>query len=159
MAPGIRHQRPPWGKFGWARVADDIHIAAALILDPAGRTLLVRKHGTVAFQQPGGKLELGETAAQAVIRELAEEIGLFADPASLLPMGRFSAPAANEPGQRVVADVFVLRLDSGADITPAAEIAEARWIDPAAPGAICLAPLTGDEILPRIGALENPGPA
>ena len=32
-----------------------ISIVAALIRDPAGRVLLVRKRGTVAFMQPGGK--------------------------------------------------------------------------------------------------------
>ncbi|WP_408734888.1 NUDIX domain-containing protein [Asaia platycodi] len=41
-----------------------IHIAAALLHDGAGRLLLVRKHGTVAFMQPGGKIEPGETPVQ-----------------------------------------------------------------------------------------------
>jgi 8-oxo-dGTP diphosphatase len=35
-------------------------IAVALIRDPAGRVLLVRKQGTAAFMQPGGKLDAGE---------------------------------------------------------------------------------------------------
>lgn len=37
-----------------------IHIASALIVGPDGRTLLVRKRGTRAFQQPGGKIDPGE---------------------------------------------------------------------------------------------------
>jgi hypothetical protein len=32
-----------------------IVIAAALLLDPQGRTLLVRKRGTAFFMQPGGQ--------------------------------------------------------------------------------------------------------
>jgi hypothetical protein len=32
-----------------------IHIAAALLIGPDGRTLLVRKRGTEAFMQPGAK--------------------------------------------------------------------------------------------------------
>ncbi|MEM9477678.1 MAG: hypothetical protein AAGA71_20510 [Pseudomonadota bacterium] len=34
-----------------------LHIAVAVVLDEAGRMLLVRKRGTEAFMQPGGKIE------------------------------------------------------------------------------------------------------
>ena len=37
-----------------------IEIVAALIRDRAGRVLLVRKRGTTAFMQPGGKRDSGE---------------------------------------------------------------------------------------------------
>lgn len=130
-------------------MAADIHIAAALVLDNSGQTLLVRKQGTTAFQQPGGKPDDGETPRMALIRELAEEIGLTVDADALTPLGRFAAPAANEPGHRVVADVFLLRLTCPEQVQAAAEIAEIRWIDPQAPGQIALAPLTEYEILPR----------
>ncbi|MEE7559587.1 NUDIX hydrolase, partial [Xanthomonas sp. Kuri4-2] len=39
-----------------------IRIVAALIGDGHGRALLVRKHGSAVFIQPGGKRELGEDA-------------------------------------------------------------------------------------------------
>jgi 8-oxo-dGTP pyrophosphatase MutT (NUDIX family) len=39
---------------------DTINIVAALIIDGAGRVLLVRKRGTDAFMQPGGKRDAGE---------------------------------------------------------------------------------------------------
>lgn len=126
---------------------NDIRIAAALVVRGDGRTLLVRKRGAATLQQPGGKIDPDETAEAALLRELAEEIGLAADPAALRRLGAFAAPAANEPGRRVVAELFLLRVDA---LTPApgAEIAEAVWIDPDAPGAAALAPLTGDVILP-----------
>lgn len=38
-----------------------ISIVAALIRDDAGRLLLVRKRGTLAFMQPGGKRDAGES--------------------------------------------------------------------------------------------------
>jgi len=57
---------------------DAIRIAAAVIVRPDGMTLLVRKRGTSAFMQPGGKIEPGETPEQALSRELSEEIGVTA---------------------------------------------------------------------------------
>jgi hypothetical protein len=46
----------------------------------------------------------------------------------------------------VQAELFQLTID--ADVSPAAEIEEVRWIDPATDGDLTLAPLTRDLILP-----------
>jgi len=124
-----------------------IHIAAALILRGNGETLLVRKRGTTAFMQPGGKIEKDESALWALIRELREEIGLVVEPKDLASFGCFEARAVNEPDHRVVAEVF--RLDVGEDdIRPTAEIEEVRWVCAFVPGEITMAPLTGEKILP-----------
>ena len=123
-----------------------IRIAAALLIGPDGRTLLVRKRGTQAFMQPGGKIEAHEQPVQALARELDEELGLIIDPAQARYLGAFSAPAANEPGFVVQAEVFLLTID--APVSPAAEIEEVRWIDPAGDGDLVLAPLTGEVLLP-----------
>src|SRR5690606_8583644 len=48
----------------------DIHVSAAIIVDGEGRVLVVRKHGTTRFMQPGGKPEPGEIPAQTLAREL-----------------------------------------------------------------------------------------
>ena len=123
-----------------------IHIAAALLIGPDGRTLLVRKRGTTAFMQPGGKIEAQEQPVHALARELEEELGLLIDPAHAAYLGQFSAPAANEPGFVVQAELFQLAI--AADVSPAAEIEEVIWIDPATDGDVLLAPLTRDLILP-----------
>ncbi|TDV40820.1 8-oxo-dGTP pyrophosphatase MutT (NUDIX family) [Pseudomonas helmanticensis] len=123
-----------------------IRIAAALLLNPAGQTLLVRKRGTTAFMQPGGKIEAHELPVHALARELEEELGLQIDPAQASFLGQFSAPAANEPGFVVQADIFQLIIDT--EVTPAAEIEEVIWVDPATDPAVVLAPLTRDMILP-----------
>ncbi len=123
-----------------------IHIAAALLLDPQGRTLLVRKRGTEAFMQPGGKIDAGETALQALARELHEELGLRIAPEQARYLGQFSAPAANEPGFEVRAELF--QVQSAASVVPAAEIAEAVWIAADQEHTLVLAPLTRDLILP-----------
>lgn len=123
-----------------------IHIAAALLIGPDGRTLLVRKRGTQAFMQPGGKIEAHEQPVQALARELEEELGLQIDPTQVRYLGPFSAPAANEPGYVVQAQVFLLTIDT--PVFPAAEIEEVCWIDPAGNSDLLLAPLTGEVILP-----------
>ena len=127
-----------------------VHIAAAVLLRSDGRTLLVRKRGTAAFMQPGGKIEAGETAAAALCRELHEELGLKIDPTATLPLGRFEAAAANEPGQIVVAEVFRLVVDT--PIRPAAEIEDVVWVDADEPRDLVLAPLTRDHLLPLVAA-------
>jgi 8-oxo-dGTP diphosphatase len=123
-----------------------IKIVAALISDDAGRVLLVRKRGTTAFMQPGGKRDPGEDDAAALSREIAEELGCRVVRASIRPLGEFDAVAANEPGFRVQARLY--GIDVTGDIAPGREIDETIWIDPAAPPDIVLAPLTRDHVLP-----------
>ena len=123
-----------------------IRIAAAILIGPDGRTLLVRKRGTQAFMQPGGKIESGEQPVSALARELEEELALTIDPARATYLGHFCAPAVNEPGFEVQAELFLLHID--AVVAPAAEIEEVQWIDPRGDGGLILAPLTRDVILP-----------
>lgn len=125
---------------------DTIRIAAALVDDGAGRLLLVRKRGTSSFMQAGGKIEGGESAVAALRRELAEEIGLCLTHRQARHLGRFTAPAANEPGRIVDAELFHVRVQH-APVT-AAEIEEAVWVDCYKAAALPLAPLTRDHVLP-----------
>jgi 8-oxo-dGTP diphosphatase len=123
-----------------------IKIVAALICDDAGRVLLVRKRGTTAFMQPGGKRDPGEDDTAAPSREIAEELGCRVIRASIRPLGEFDAIAANEPGWRVKASLY--GIDVIGEIAPSREIDETIWIDPVAPPDIPLAPLTREHVLP-----------
>ncbi len=132
-----------------------IRIAAALLVGANRRVLLVRKRGTTAFMQPGGKIEPGESPVAALIRELHEELGLVVSPGSPQHLGRFSAVAANESDAVVDAELFKLAVVQ--PVSAAAEIAEAVWFDPFGPLAIELAPLTRDLVLPAyLGMLGEP---
>ncbi|WP_441957146.1 NUDIX hydrolase [Mycolicibacterium houstonense] len=122
-----------------------IRIVAAVVLDERDRVLVVRKRGTSAFMQPGGKIEPGEQPLEALGREVREELGVGFDPAAASELGRHSAPAANEPGHIVDAWLYSVRLDG--DPRPQAEIEEMQWIDPHAPGDVPLAPLTEHTVL------------
>jgi 8-oxo-dGTP diphosphatase len=127
-------------------VTDTIEIVAALIRDAAGRVLLVRKRGTAAFMQPGGKRDSGEDDITALAREIDEELGCRLVPDSIRSLGEFDAISANEPGFRVRAALY--EIDVTGEIAPKAEIEAMVWIDPAAPADILLAPLTRDHVLP-----------
>ena len=132
-------------------VRPTISVSAGVVLDGRGRTLLVRKTGTRAFMNPGGKPEPGESAAEALCRELAEEVGLAIRPDELTYLGRYRADAANEPGHLVDAEVFAVTV-AEADVRPRLEIAEAVWVDPARAG-VELAPLAADHLLPAAARL------
>jgi 8-oxo-dGTP diphosphatase len=60
-----------------------VEAAAAVILKPDGHFLLGRRPEGKPYagywEFPGGKIEPGETAAQALVRELHEELGIEAD--------------------------------------------------------------------------------
>jgi 8-oxo-dGTP diphosphatase len=133
-------------------VSGAIRIAAALVVRGDGRALLVRKRGTRAFMQPGGKIAPGESATQALARELREELGctVKGEPVGL---GSFSAPAANEAGWIVEAELFAVGLAGAIEI--GAEIEELAWVDPDAPGSVPLAPLTRDCVLPLVRTLRR----
>lgn len=127
-----------------------IRIAAAVIADASGRLLLVRKRGTSAFMQPGGKIEPDEQPLDALVRELREELGMTVDPGLASRLGLFSAKAANEPDSTVEAELFALAFAAQpieSQPAAAAEIEEMIWLDPASANDIELAPLTREVVL------------
>jgi 8-oxo-dGTP diphosphatase len=130
-----------------------IRVSAVVVRDAAGRVLTVRKRGTARFMLPGGKPDAGETPAETGARELREEVGVVADPAALRELGTYLADAANEAGWLVEAAVFEHADAVPADVAPAAEIEELRWldlVDEELP--VDLAPLLRDHVVPALRA-------
>ena len=126
----------------------EIYIAAAVILRGDGAMLLVRKRGTTVFMLPGGKIEQGEMPSAALFRELGEELALDLQPGDASYIGSFEAPAANEAGHVVFADVF--RIETDCDITVQAEIDDARWVQREDLDGMAIAPLMHLHILPLV---------
>jgi 8-oxo-dGTP diphosphatase len=135
-----------------------IVIAAALIDDGLGKVLLVRKRGTSAYMQAGGKIDLHETPFEALARELHEELGFTPAEGDVHFLGTFSSKAANEPGHIVEAHLFRFCAPD-TQFQVAAELEEAIWVSAETAENLHLAPLTRDHVLPlarRIARCDCP---
>lgn len=147
----FRNYSPPEAK--WQRTPNAsepqqtvIRIVAALVQDESRRVLLVRKKGTRAFMQPGGKVQDRESHIAALEREISEELRCSIRPGSPAFLGMFTAPAANESG--CVVEAALYRVELSGQISAASEIDEILWLDPRTPSQIELAPLTREKVLP-----------
>lgn len=74
-------------------------VVAAALVDGTGRVLLQQRAPGRAmaglWEFPGGKVESGETPEAALVRELAEELGIAVAEADLQPACFASAPVAD----------------------------------------------------------------
>lgn len=105
----------------------DIHKAGGVIIKDR-RFLVTRSFGKDIFIAPGGKLEVGETAIEALAREMQEEVQIEISKDNLEELGTFFAEAAGKDGQMLRMDVFIIHEFEG-KITPSSEVEEIRWIN------------------------------
>ncbi|MFJ4649802.1 NUDIX hydrolase [Nocardia sp. NPDC088792] len=71
--------------------ANSIKVAvSALVQDGQGRILMIHRTDNDKYSIPGGGMEVGETPAQAVVREVEEETGIHVTVTGLV--GVFSNP-------------------------------------------------------------------
>ncbi len=71
-------------------------VVAATLIGDGGHVLLQKRpenrpHGGL-WEFPGGKVEAGEKAADALARELEEELGIALDPGAIAPIAFADAP-------------------------------------------------------------------
>jgi 8-oxo-dGTP diphosphatase len=125
----------------------------AVVHDPRGRLLLIRRGHAPSrglWSLPGGRVEPGETPAQAVEREVLEETGLIVRAGE--PVGRVRIPAG-----AVVYDVVDLActlvdtdaVPTAGDDADAVTFADAATLDTLACTPDLVATLGGWGVLPR----------
>lgn len=129
-------------------MSQDIYKAAGIIIQ--GRKLLfTRAKDMDFFIDPGGKIEEGETAKQALVRELKEELSIDVDESNLEFFGEFVAEAANQKGKTVNMQAFIVTKWQGT-IMPNAEIEELRWLTSTLPTDIQVGSIFGGKVLPKL---------
>lgn len=107
--------------------------AAAAVRDGTGRLLLTRRVDNGLWVLPGGKLELGETIAEAAVREVLEETGVEVEVTGI-------AGIYTDPGHVIAYDdgpvlqefsvVLHARAVGGAARPDGMETSVVRWVDP-----------------------------
>jgi 8-oxo-dGTP diphosphatase len=105
-------------------------VAAVVLVDADGRVLLARRPEGKAmagmWEFPGGKVDPGETPETALIRELAEELGIDVAASCLAP---FTFASHAYPDFHLLMPLYVCRKWSG--IPMAREGQRLAWVRPA----------------------------
>lgn len=104
-------------------VTPDFTIGALCLIEHEGRLLLLRQRHRHGWTLPGGLVDRGETAEQAVRREVREETGLVVEVGE--PIG-----IVVEPRTRWVDVLFHVPVDAPPQVRPASEAVRAAWLAP-----------------------------
>lgn len=122
-------------------------VAACVLLDDNGRILIAKRPEGRSlaglWEFPGGKVEQGESPEHALIRELAEELGIEIEPADLAPL-TFASHAY--PGFHLLMPLFLCKRWRGEAASHEGQ--ELAWVMPAELAAYAMPP--ADEPLKAI---------
>ncbi|MDY7099734.1 MAG: NUDIX domain-containing protein [Actinomycetota bacterium] len=108
-------------------------VAYAVVMDPAADAVLLVDHRLSGrWLPPGGHIEPGEDPARTARRELAEELGLDAEPLAATGgrpvMVTRTTTVGATAGHVDVSLWYVFAASAGAELSPdPAEMAEVRW--------------------------------
>ncbi|MGX5696154.1 NUDIX hydrolase [Agromyces soli] len=123
-------------------------LVAAIALIRDRRVLMVTARDREVHYMPGGKIDPGETPAEAAAREAREEVALELDPASLDELFEVVAQAHGEPDGRLVRmRVFEAKTDASPEAS--AEVGALHWVTTAD---VDRCPPAGAEVLRRLAA-------
>jgi 8-oxo-dGTP diphosphatase len=104
-------------------------VVAAALLDSDGRVLIAQRPAGKAmaglWEFPGGKIEVGESPEDALVRELREELGIAVKPPCLAP---FTFASHTYENFRLLMPLYVCRRWDGTP-TPLQHVA-LKWLRP-----------------------------
>ena len=99
----------------------------AVVTDEQGRLLLIKRGhepGAGLWSIPGGRIEPGETDAEALVREMFEETGLVVEVGPLI--GRVQRPGL---AGAVIDIADYAATVTGGTLRPGDDAADARWVN------------------------------
>ncbi|GAA3150216.1 hypothetical protein GCM10010466_46680 [Planomonospora alba] len=122
-----------------------IPAVTAVVTDGEGRILLVEDVDSGRWILPGGAVDPGERPADALVREMREELGVEVEPTAVL--GVFGGPECvteYRNGDRVeyVTTVFACRIVAGEPVPDGEEVARFRFTSSEERDGMRVAPLT-----------------
>src|SRR6266702_7478367 len=125
------HACPPWAtrRILVGVSGSVIPCVGAVVTDGQGRLLMIkrgREPGAGLWSIPGGRIEPGETDAEALVREMIEETGLTVEVGRLI--GRVQRPGLN--GAVIDIRDYAATV-TGGTLRPSDDAADARWVTPA----------------------------
>jgi 8-oxo-dGTP pyrophosphatase MutT (NUDIX family) len=97
------------------------------LVEESRRILLVRVRDNALWYLPGGTIEFGESAQDALVREIAEELGVEIDICSLTQANRIIGPAYGREG---TVELNCFTASWRGTINAQAEITELGWFGP-----------------------------
>ena len=134
-----------------------IHILTRGVISTAGHLLLARAKGAANTFLPGGHVELGESLAGALVREIAEEIGCAGKVSDYL--GLVEHQWGEGPSRHhELNHVFAVSLEGVTDTTPLAsreDHLEFLWVRPADLSQHNLLPVPLNDFIQRHGRGER----
>jgi ADP-ribose pyrophosphatase YjhB (NUDIX family) len=101
------------------------------VRNDAGELLLIRRTDNDNWAMPGGSMDIGETIAEAGLRETREETGINCEIVGLV--GVYTNPehvmlyTSNGEVRQECSLVFAAR-STGGELTPSSESSEVRWV-------------------------------
>ncbi len=104
-----------------------IPCVGAVVTDGRGRLLMIKRGhepGAGLWSIPGGRIEPGETDAEALVREMFEETGLAVEVGRLI--GRVQRPG---PNGTVIDIRDYAATVTGGTLRPGDDAADARWVE------------------------------
>ena len=104
--------------------------ASAFIRDTEGRVLLGRRADLHLWAPPSGVVQLGETPAETIVREVREETGYEVEPARLIGVyagNEFDWTYANGDQAQIISTFFECRVAGGALKPDKSEFLDLRY--------------------------------
>ncbi|MBR7830249.1 NUDIX domain-containing protein [Actinospica sp. MGRD01-02] len=108
-----------------------------VVVDDAGRILMIRRTDNGNWAVPGGAIDLGESVVGAAVRETAEETGITCEITGIV--GIYSDPkhvihyTSNDEVRQEFSIVLTARPVAG-EPKPSSETSEVHWVEPDAIG-------------------------
>jgi 8-oxo-dGTP pyrophosphatase MutT (NUDIX family) len=101
---------------------------AGLVVIKDKKLLLAYSNNKQAFYLPGGKVDEGETATQALVREIIEELNIVLQEERLQFYAHITAPAFGED-KAIIMEQDCYRYELEETPSPNAEIGEVEYFD------------------------------